>query len=167
MERAMLSQTILSTDFTDWPMKSVELFKLLNQFADRFTVVLHIDRPAGAVQECLAGIDAQCAVDRRQHLGHGVTAVLWTFAAGRTGADGLAHTQAAAGDHAAHHRSPVVTTGVIVDARRATKFAPDDGDDVVAHAALVEIAYQVGDAAVENGQLAAQRLEILAVRIPA
>ena len=76
--------------------------------------------------------------------------------------------QAAAGDQRRHDRRPVVAAvrRRVVDARRAAELAPDDRDDVLVHAAVVQILDQVGDAAIELGQLAAQRDEVLASACP-
>src|SRR5205085_11248287 len=90
------------------------------------------------------------------------------FAAGGAGADDLAQLQAAAGDQGRHDGRPVVAAAVIVvDLRRAAELAPHDRHDVVLHASGVQVVDQGGDGGVDLGQLPPQRLEVVAVRVPA
>src|SRR5262249_15352630 len=139
----------------------------LQQLADRRAVVQNVDRPAGAVGERNRRVDADGPVDGGEHLRHGAAPVLRPFAAGRAGAYRLAHAQATTRDHRRHDWRPVVATGPAVDARRAAELAPHHRNHVVAQSALVQIADQICDTAVYLRQLPAQRLEVIAVRVPA
>src|SRR5262249_3333252 len=77
--------------------------------------------------------------------------------------------EAAAGDHGRHHLRPVAAAvrRRVADARGAAELAPDHGDNVVPHAAVVQVLNQVGDAAIEIRKLPAEGDEVLAVRVPA
>src|SRR5208283_1621187 len=84
------------------------------------------------------------------------------------GADRLPHAETAAGYQGRHHRTPVIAAAVVaVDLGSPAKLAPHDGDNVVLHAAVVQVLDQVGDAAVHFRELFAERFEITAVRVPA
>ena len=84
------------------------------------------------------------------------------------GADGLAHLQAAAGQHHRQGARPVVAAGVLVDPRRPAELAPDQHQGVLQHAPAVHVLHQAGPGHVELGQLLfLEDLEVVGVRVPA
>src|SRR5262249_51158826 len=118
---------------------------LLRQLANRLAIIEDVHRPAAAVGEGLGRGDADGVIDRGKHVGGCATAVAWVLAAGARSANGLAHTQSAAGDHRRHDRRPVIASGLIVDARSTAELAPHHRHDVAVHAAVAQVADEVGD----------------------
>ena len=62
---------------------------------------------------------------------------------------------------------PAAVRRRIADLGRPAELAPHDGDDVLLHAAVVQVLDQVSQADVQQRQLAAQGDEVLRVRVPA
>src|SRR5205807_140925 len=139
-----------------------------DQLAHRVAVIDDVHRPAGAVGERPGRIDADGAIEGAEHLRHGVAPVARILAARRAGADGLAHLEPAAGDEGAHDGRPVVAPAVAaVDLGGSAELTPHDGDNVLVHAAVVQVLDQAGDATIDLRELPAQGLEVAAVRVPA
>ncbi len=86
---------------------------------------------------------------------------------GVRGADDLAMPHAAAGEQGARNTRPVIASRILVDGGGASKFAPDHDRYVLFQAAIAQVLEQSGEPLVEEWQILAQRIEIIAVMIPA
>ena len=89
------------------------------------------------------------------------------FGLRRTFADGLAHSQTAAGKRERRERRPVIAAGAGIDPRRAAKFAGNDQEDVVLQAARLNVLNKGGDGIVDLRRSVAHALGDVAVHVPA
>src|ERR1019366_2146771 len=81
----------------------------------------------------LRRIDAEVSIQRGEHLLVVDRAIEWSFTvAGRT-TDDLAHVQTAAKQERGRRRRIVIAPGIIVDARRAAKLAPNEHEYIFEH----------------------------------
>ena len=112
-------------------------------------------------------IDAEVMVERGEDFAEGDGAVCGLRADLVGGADDLAVAHVAASEHGAGDAGPVVAPAFGIDDGGAAKFPPDDDGDVLLHAALVQVCDEGAEGAIEEGQVFAELLEIVAVIIPA
>ena len=83
------------------------------------------------------------------------------------GANHLPYFHAAAKKHRAGNARPMVAPAILVDRGRAPELAPDHNRHVLVQPARVQVLHQGAHTLVEHRQVLAQRVEILAVMIPA
>ncbi len=125
-----------------------------------------IETGPGLVADEGVGVDAQVVVDGGQDV-----LVVDRPAGGRAAqlvgrADHLADLHAAAEEQGRVDPGPVVAAGVLVDLGRAAELAPDDHGDVAVEAAVVDVLDQGRDPLVEQRQVLAEPVEVVAVRVP-
>ncbi len=94
-------------------------------------------------------------------------AIFGLFRVGGAGTDHLAVSHAAAGEETHRHARPVIATGTGIDPRSAAEFAPHHHGDVLFHPAIMQVLEQSAQAAIQIRQLAAEVVEVVAVRVPA
>ena len=111
------------------------------------------DGAAGGVLVVRVERDAERVVDRGQQVLGRDGPFLHVAAARLAGADDPAPLDAAAAEQDGEAVGPVVAAGVAVDQRRAAELAGAVDDDVVEHAALVEVFDERGDRRVERRQV--------------
>ena len=114
-----------------------------------------------------AGIDAQVVVDRGDDFLHVNRAIECVLAESVGRSDGLTCSHAASGQQAATDSRPVIASGVRIDSRSTTEFAPHGDGCVVQHASVVEILNQRGDALIELAAMIADQVKVFPVAVPA
>src|SRR5262249_40150743 len=113
----------------------------------------------------LVHVDAEAVVKRGEDFAelHGA---FHGFAAQTVGgANDVSRLHAAAENQPTGDPRPVIPAGVLVDRRRATKFAPDDYGHIFLQAAAVQVINQGAHALVQQRQILAEGTKVITVMI--